>query len=151
MDGLVIRSATRADLDALRDVFRRASLSNDGDRPFLLANEEFLDFAGEGLADGRTRVADVEGRVVGFATTSDAPGALELDDLFVDPDSMRRGVARALVADIVELARRRSIPLITVTANEHALAFYEQVGFVVVGMAQTQFRASPRMHLDVTN
>jgi len=150
VDGVVIRTATSADLDVLRDIYRRASLSNEGDRPFLLANEEFLDFAGDGLADGRTRVAVVNGGVVGFITTSDAPGAFELDDLFVDPDWMRRGIAHALVADIVDLARRRDVPRITVTANDHALAFYERAGFVVDGMAETHFRASPRMHLDVT-
>ena len=36
--GVLIRDASPGDMPALRDVFRRSSLSNDGDRPNLLAS-----------------------------------------------------------------------------------------------------------------
>jgi hypothetical protein len=36
-----------------------------------------------------------------------------------------------------------------VTANHHALAFYEKVGFVADGEVETRFGAGLRMHLDV--
>src|SRR3712207_8613025 len=40
-------------------------------------------------------------RSVGFITTRlTDPGVLELDDLFVDPDAMHRGVARQLILRI---------------------------------------------------
>ena len=58
----------------------------------------------------------------------------ELEDLFVDPEFMRRGIGRALVRDA-------GAPL-TVIANEHARAFYESLGFVVTGIAQTTGRPS---------
>ena len=38
---------------------------------------------------------------------------------------------------------------INVTANGHALAFYEALGFVTDGLIATRFRDAPRMHLDV--
>ena len=38
---------------------------------------------------------------------------------------------------------------IDVAANPHALAFYEAVGFVVDGVAETEFGVGTRMRIDV--
>jgi ribosomal protein S18 acetylase RimI-like enzyme len=67
----------------------------------------------------------------------------------VDPDWMRRGIGRALVSDTAATARARNLSRIEVTANDHALAFYEAVGFVRDGTVSTPFGSAPRMHLDV--
>ena len=144
----MIRNALPADVGVLRDLFRRSSLSNEGDREVLLAHPETLEWAGDGISDGRTRVAVADDRVVGFATTIAGDDALELDDLFVDPDCLRQGVGRALVADAAATARRLGCRL-DVTANDHALAFYEQVGFVTDGFVDLEFGRGRRMHLAV--
>jgi GNAT superfamily N-acetyltransferase len=147
---VTIRGAVSADLGAVREVFCRASLSNAGDRPALLANPEVLVWSGDSLVEGRTRVAvDEDGAVVGFATTLLIDGAVELEDLFVEPRRMRQGVARRLVDDVLSLARVLGVGSVLVTANPHALAFYEKVGFVPDGTAQTRFGPAPRMRLDV--
>ncbi len=138
MADVSIRAAVPADLDAVRDVFRRASLSNDDDRASLLAHPEALE-----LAALPSRVAVVEGRVVGFATLVGS----ELDDLFVDPDFTRRGIGRALVLDAVAAARAQGLARIEVTANGHALGFYEKVGFVAGGVVETAFGQGVRMVL----
>lgn len=145
-----VRDATPDDLDVLRDIFRRAALSNEGDRPNLLANTDALEFSPPAEVDGCSRVAVVDdGRIVGFATPLVVRDIIELEDLFVDPDWMRRGVGRALVADATEFARCRRISRIEVTANPHALAFYQNTGFIVDHDAETRFGPSPRMHLVV--
>jgi len=147
---VLIRDSVPADLDALRDVYRRSSLSNDGDRASLLANPDVLEFPGPATGDGRTRVAVATGgQVVGFATTLIAEDAAELDDLFVDPGWMRRGIGRALVLDAIAIARDRGASRVEVTANPHALVFYESVGFAVDHEVQTRFGPGSRMHVDV--
>jgi GNAT superfamily N-acetyltransferase len=145
-----LRTATDDDLDALRDVYRRSSRSNAGDRDALLAHPDALDFTGDGIDDGRTLVAMEEGRIVGFATLGAATGAsVELDDLFVAPEHQRRGIGRALVADAARRARAAGAARSDVTANPDALEFYGSVGFVVVGAAETRFRPAPRMSLEI--
>ena len=72
-----------------------------------------------------------------------------IEDLFVDPEVMRQGIGRALIADAVAAARHAGVGRIEVTANEHALAFYEEVGFVWDGVADTRFGPAPDMHLDI--
>jgi GNAT superfamily N-acetyltransferase len=148
MPAISIRTATVGDHATVEGVRRRASLSNEADRDVLLANPETLEYDPAPLAEGRTRVAVQDGRIVGFATTSGAD-ELELDALFVEPDAMRSGVARALIGDLLDRAAGRGIRRINVVANEHALAFYQALGFVADGRARTRFGDAPRMHLDV--
>jgi GNAT superfamily N-acetyltransferase len=145
----MIRLGTPADLPAATSVYRRASLSNAGDRDNLLAHPEYLILGPEGLAEGRTQVAEQDGTVVGFATWADAFGTAELEDLFVDPDYRRRGIATALVNRIAEVLRARGAQHLEVTANPHAADFYRTVGFTDRGVAETEFGAGYRMVLAI--
>ena len=143
----MIRLGTPADLDAASGVYRRASLSNAGDRENLLAHPEYLILGPEGLAEGRTHVAERDGTVVGFATWAEADGTIDLEDLFVDPDYRRRGIAAALVRRIAEVLRARGAERLEVTANPHAMEFYRSAGFTDHGTADTEFGSASRLVL----
>lgn len=146
----VIRDAVPTDMAVLQDVFRRSSLSNEGDRRNLLANPDALEFPGATAGDRRRRVATTaDGHIVGFATALIAEDAIELDDLFVDPGWMGQGAGRALVADVIATARDQGAGRVEVTANPHALVFYEKVGFVFDCGVMTRFGPGLRLHLDV--
>ncbi len=138
----MIRLGISADLAAATSVYRRASLSNAGDRDNLLAHPEHLILGPEGLAEGRTHVAEEDG--------SQTAGTIELEDLFVDPGYMRRGIAAALVNRVVDVLRARGVEQLEVTANPHALGFYRAVGFIDCGVAETEFGAAPRMELAIS-
>ena len=140
-----LRLATSDDLPALKDLFRRSSLSNEGDRQNLLAHPDALEFSGRAVEQGRVRVAVI----IGFATVLVTGQIGELDDLFVDPDWMRRGIATALVLDALARAREQEVTRIEVTANGHSLGFYMSVGFISDGTAETEFGPGYRMHIDV--
>ena len=59
----MIRLGTSADLAAASSVYRRASLSNEGDRDNLLAHPEFLILGPDGLAEGRVEAGKLAHRV----------------------------------------------------------------------------------------
>jgi GNAT superfamily N-acetyltransferase len=122
-----------------RSDLRRAALTNDADRAWILANPQQAVLDEGPILAGRSRVAVVEGRAVGFATLV----GNELEDLFVDPDWMRRGIAKALVRDAAA-----NVDRIDVTANMHAQAFYEAAGFVHDETVDTPGGPAHRMHLD---
>lgn len=146
----VIRLGTPADLPACAEVYRRASLSNVGDRDNLLAHPEYLILSPDGLSEGRMYVAEEDGSVVGFATwAASASGTVDLEDLFVDPDWRRRGIATALVSHVVDVLRARGVRCLEVTANPHAEEFYTAAGFVDCGVAETAFGAAPRKRLTI--
>lgn len=145
----VIRAAVPGDMSALRDVFRRASLSNDGDRANLLAHPDVLELSDLAVREGRTRAAVADGRIVGFATWLAAGNVVEIEDLFVAPERMRQGIGRALVLDLIAIARGHGARRVEVTANQHALAFYRETGFIVDHQVTTLFGPAPRMRMDI--
>ena len=145
----MIRLGVLADLPAAADVYRSASLSNAGDRDNLLAHPGHLILGPAGLAEGRTYVADEDGSLVGFATWIEADDTFALEDLFVRPDWMRRGIATALVNRIAGVLRARGVQRLEVTANPHALQFYRAAGFIDRGFAETEFVIAPRMALEI--
>jgi GNAT superfamily N-acetyltransferase len=145
-----IRGAGPDDLAVLQRIYRRASLSNPGDREVLLAHPDALVWSGDGLSEGRTVLAvTADGEVVGFATIAPAGDAAELADLFVDPDHRRRGAASQLTRAVAALARRGGARWLDVIANPHAAAFYTAVGFVPAGTEETRFGRAARLRLRV--
>ncbi len=127
-------------------MFRRASLSNERDRGPLLEHPEWLVLPDDGVREGRTRVAVGDaGAVLGFATYLVAGGVAELEDLFVDPDWMRHGIGEALVLDVAARLDEQRVEVLEVTANPHAMAFYEHMGFTEHRIVDTQFYPAPRM------
>lgn len=127
---MTLRDARSTDMAAIRRVFRKAPMSNERDRALLQAHPEWLELSDAAVKERRTRVAvDEHDAVVGFATFHIDDGVAELEDLFVDPARMRRGVGRALVLDIAEQLRKMNFEMLEVTANPDAMAFYVYMGF----------------------
>jgi N-acetylglutamate synthase-like GNAT family acetyltransferase len=143
-----IRTARPEDLPSLRTVFRRSALSNDGDREALLEHPEHLELPADPVYEGRTRLAeDPTSEILGFATVERSGDTAELVDLFVIPESMRRGVGRALINDAVATLAAERISTLWVTANPHAMAFYVAMGFESMGETATPLGSASRMRL----
>jgi putative acetyltransferase len=130
-------------------VFRRAVLSNEGDRDLLSEHPELTDL--EPPADEDVvLLAEVTGRLVGFATARALDDdAFTVTDLFVDPDHMRSGVGRALIDAVVAAATERGRNRIEVEANRSAVGFYGGVGFVAVEEVKLEFGTALRMVMSV--
>lgn len=140
---MILRDAHAGERAALEDLQRRASLMWEDDRPFLLANPDVIELPVAHIQAGFVRVA---GEVpLGFSVLLPRQADALLDGLFVAPDHWRRGVGRALVADAAARARAAGLLALEVVANGNALGFYERLGFVVTGSAQTQFGPAQRL------
>jgi len=147
-----IRDARPAEAAALASLQRRSSDVWEEYRAQLAANPGVIGPPHRAIAEGRVRVAvDASQRRLGFSVVLVAEGdRVELDDLFVEPDSMGRGVGRLLVADVVSRAAAGKATCIDVTANPNALGFYERVGFRVIGEVATLFGRGIRMRRDLS-
>ena len=80
-------------------------------------------------------VAESDGVVVGHAVTSAAGDIAELQRIAVGEDRRRTGVASALLARLVEDARRTEAERLLLEVREDnrgALAFYASAGFVEI-------------------
>jgi GNAT superfamily N-acetyltransferase len=142
---LHLRLARIEELAELEDLQRRASLALDEYREALLAHPDAIAVPAEQIERGEVMVAEIDGRIAGFAVALEQDGVAELDGLFIEPELWRQGTGSALVEEAVHSARSRGLSLMTVVANPGAREFYERCGFTVEGTAETRFGPALRM------
>jgi ribosomal protein S18 acetylase RimI-like enzyme len=144
-----IRDARPDDASALAALQRRSSDVWEEYRALLAANPDAIEPPHLAIAEGRVRVAvDACRRRLGFSVVLPLEGGrCELDDLFVEPDSMGLGVGRLLVEDAVSRAAVAGASCIDVISNPNAAGFYERLGFRVTGEVPTRFGRGIRMTL----
>ena len=81
-------------------------------------------------------VAEAGGQVLGYQLSTRNPLGAHLARLAVRPELQGRGVGRALVADLIQQAERRSMYHLTVNTqsdNLTSLALYRKIGFRETG------------------
>jgi len=100
--------------------------------PFWRLDDQGLDEAIDATPRTRFRVAELDGRTIGYAVTGRALTQGFLQRLATDPDHAGHGVGSALVLDALAWARRRHVRRVLVNTqddNVRALALYRQLGF----------------------
>jgi GNAT superfamily N-acetyltransferase len=129
---LTIRDALPDEADDLGALFRRAKQSHGYDDAFMQALVDIGDFVIDPglIARNPFRVAEIEGRVVGFAHVMpvDRPDTVYLEHLFIEPDAQGMGVGRALFEWALEAARARGYQWLEWDSDPNAAAFYEKMG-----------------------
>ena len=152
-----VRAAMPADVPAL---MRLKRLLAQGEDSLHAVRATAADWLRDGFGPGAGFAAFVaeakhesSGSVIGMATCSrriitgwDGP-VIFLQDLFVEPDCRRRGVARALMARVAAYARDLGSPIVelTVRANNPARDFYHRNGFAHLPLCLTYVLAGPAL------
>ena len=140
ISGLSIRFAKIEERDALEALQWRASLVWEEYRDALLAHPDAIELPAEQIVEGRTIVAELEARIVGFTVVLPREdGGAELDGLFVEPSVWRMGIGTRLIADAEILAAAGGAKFLHVVANPLAEGFYHSRGFVPTGEESTRF------------
>jgi GNAT superfamily N-acetyltransferase len=115
-----IRAATLDDLATIRSIL--AAHGSDG--PVVI-----VDIVGPYVAylisRGRTKVAVLDGEIVGFGAALDAGPAIHLADLFVHPERLGQGIGRPLLAAVLDGGIRRST---FASEDPRALPLYVRAG-----------------------
>ncbi|HZU31141.1 MAG TPA: GNAT family N-acetyltransferase [Candidatus Angelobacter sp.] len=143
---LSIRFATAADASLMLDFIRRlAEYEREPDA--VIATEEGLIRDGFGPQPKyRCLIAEWDGLPVGFAlfhynysTWRGQPG-LYLEDLFVLPESRGRGIGKALLQKLAQIALEENcygLRWMVLEWNTPALKFYESLGAEMLGEWET--------------
>lgn len=143
-----IRPARPEDRDALGALKLRATLAWGDHIEELKALPEARQVPAEHLPS--VIVAELAGGIAGFATVLPrGAGEAELEDLFVDPASWRRGVGARLVAEAEQRAKALGARSLHVIAGEHARGFYQRCGFRVTGTVMTASAPALEMRKDL--
>jgi len=145
-DEIVVRDARVGERPALESLQRRSSDVWEDYREQLAAHPDAIELPDDLVAAGRVRVVTGRDDVpIGVSVVIPlGDGSHALDGLFVEPAHMHRGLGRMLVEDACERARVAGARRLEVIAGP-AQGFYEKVGFVVVGAAETRFGPAVKM------
>ncbi|WP_158300979.1 GNAT family N-acetyltransferase [Chromobacterium sp. ATCC 53434] len=131
MNPILIRTMTEADIAAV------ARLCQDLDYPTTPRQLASRYAAVRGSPDNEIWVAELDGRVVGWAHGHgghllEADGYVEIGGIVVDPACRKQGVGRLLLQACEQWAQARGYPRIRLRSGIHradAHAFYRHIGY----------------------
>jgi len=133
-----IRPARIEEAPALLELCARSKASWGYDEDFMGLVRLAFEGMQEQVATGNVWVATrSDGEVAGMVALgpSEQPDTLDLDKLFVEPQRIRTGVGRALLAHAIIEARCRVAQRLTILADPYAAGFYERNGARLIGEA----------------
>lgn len=143
MEQILLRPARPADADAIAQIWHASA--GHGGAPNLPSPAFLRERAGAALGTlwPEVTVAEAAGEIVAFLALAPARGVLE--EIFVRPDRIGRGLGRQLL----DLAKRRmpgGFTLYTWAQNDAARAFYERAGLVLTQEGRHPERGHPVVH-----
>ena len=88
-------------------------------------------------------VALDDATVAGYVGSQSVQGEADMMNVAVHPDYRRKGIARQLVTELVAALAKKSVHSLALevrASNAPAIALYEQLGFIQVGLRPNYYR-----------
>ncbi|MBM4263722.1 MAG: GNAT family N-acetyltransferase [Deltaproteobacteria bacterium] len=138
---ITIRSSLPEDAEGIRRVSESATATL---RKTYRPNQKALENRKSFSSQLNRLVALVDGEIAGTTQFYRDGEALRIIGLFVHPDYRRRGVARAIVDEVVEIALKQGIDLlVTRTVKETGnVPIFEKMGFDVMSVHADEYSES---------
>ena len=128
MSDIRIRPGDEGDFERLREIALEAKAHWGYDRALVEEWARGGDFEPESLRTRLLYVAEAEGRPVGWAALIPRGEVGWLEDLWVEPAWIGRGLGRALFERVAAEARERGARRLEWEAEPNAAGFYEHLG-----------------------
>jgi GNAT superfamily N-acetyltransferase len=125
---LSIRPARADEGEVLREIAFEAKSHWGYDRAWVRSWVAQGDFSADGLREREVLVAEAEGDPVGFATLIPQGDVCVLDDLWITPSWIGRGVGTTLFEASADRARQLGAKHLEWEAEPNAVGFYEKMG-----------------------
>lgn len=104
-----------------------------------------LTFDSQYIEANESWAAELDGVPVAFYTFLDKNRIAWIENLWVLPELIGRGIGRRLFEHAVELARKRGYKTLQLEADPNAHGFYEKMGMCQVGERHSQVEGRPRV------
>jgi GNAT superfamily N-acetyltransferase len=111
--------------------------------------ESDLTVSSDFIRDNHVYVADEDGEIRGFYALCVSGDKAELEHMWVTPACIGTGIGKGLFLDAMERAAALNVRDVELTADPNAAGFYERMGAVQIGEAESvidgHIRKLPRM------
>lgn len=104
-----------------------------------------LTFTPEYFEENESWAAELDDEPVAFYTLLDKNGIAWIENLWVLPVSIGKGLGRQLFEHAVELARQRGYKILQLEADPNARGFYEKMGMHMIGERHSEVDGQPRI------
>ena len=103
-----------------------------------------LTFSPAYFEENESWVAEIDHLPVGFCTLLEKDGSAWIENLWVSPEVIGKGVGKELVLHALELSRQRGFERLRLEADPNATGFYEKMGMEKIGERTSAIEGQPR-------
>jgi GNAT superfamily N-acetyltransferase len=104
-----------------------------------------LTFSPEYFEENESWIALENDTLIGFYTLLDKSGNSWLENLWILPDYMGKGIGKTLFLHAVDVSRGRGCKKLQLEADPNAIGFYEKMGMNKIGERQSEVEGQPRI------
>ncbi|HEX6032855.1 MAG TPA: GNAT family N-acetyltransferase [Anaerolineales bacterium] len=104
-----------------------------------------LTFSPDYFEENESWVAELDDIPIAFYTLLEKDGNAFLENLWVAPAFIGKGVGKALFFHALELSRQRGYQRLQLDADPHAVGFYEKMGMQKIGERASEMEGQPRI------
>ncbi|MCC6300197.1 MAG: GNAT family N-acetyltransferase [Anaerolineales bacterium] len=140
-----IRLANPSDADALSQIAFAAKSHWKYPARWLELWKPQLTFTPKYFIENESWVAEADGDPIAFYTLQDKNGIAWIENLWVLPEYIGRGVGKELFLHAVGLARQRGYKSLQLEADPNATGFYAKMGMKKIGERRSEVDGQPRV------
>jgi ribosomal protein S18 acetylase RimI-like enzyme len=104
-----------------------------------------LTFTPEYFKKNESWAATVDDKPAAFYTLLEANDMASIENLWVMPEYMGKGIGKHLFLHAMEVARHRGYKTLQLEADPHAVGFYERMGMRKIGERRSEIEGQPRV------
>ena len=104
-----------------------------------------LTFSPEYFDENESWVAEIDNNLVGFYTLQEEDGIAWIENLWVLPEYIGRGIGKQLFVNAVSRSRELGYKVLQLEADPNAIKFYEKMGMYKIGERHSEIEDEPRI------
>ena len=104
-----------------------------------------LTFSPEYFEENESWAAEADGYPIAFYTLQEKDGHAWIENLWVSPALIGKGVGKELFLHAAALSRRRGYKTLRLEADPNAVGFYEKMGMDKIGERHSEVEGQPRI------
>jgi ribosomal protein S18 acetylase RimI-like enzyme len=104
-----------------------------------------LTFSSDYFEENESWVAEMDQAPVGFCTLLEKDRNVWIENLWVTPEVIGKGVGKRLFLHALELSRQRGFGYLRLEADPNAAGFYEKMGMRKIGERKSEIEGEPRL------